>query len=107
MLRLNKDKIAKAILALGKDKRLNADWPALPLSKPNPCLGHASVYYAVNQRRASTTRPICDQEPLFNEQYLKSQATSWGAQNDVVGTQGKVWYYYYYHYLSHGGDGRN
>ena len=27
---------------------------------------------AVNEPRASTTRSICDQEPLLNEQYLKS-----------------------------------
>jgi len=46
-----------------------------PMSNTNYCISNAfwsRGKNAVNEPRASTTRSICDQEPLFNEQYLKS-----------------------------------
>ena len=49
--------------------------PSYIKSNTNYCISNAfwsRGKNAVNERRASTTRPICDQEPLFNEQYLKS-----------------------------------
>ena len=38
-------------------------------------LGNQSSHYkiAVNERRASRTTPICNQELVLNEQYLKSK----------------------------------